>query len=70
MKGIKIVEITIPNELVLKKINSTPALKRLSRLELSVGKNVENVNHYQFSEMMRMFPIIDCRIVEIESVKR
>ena len=65
MRNVKTVKITIPNERVLKRINSTPALNRLSRLVLRVGENVENVNHYQFAEQMRMFPIAGAKIEEV-----
>ena len=64
-QNVKTVKITIPNEIVLKRINSTPALNRLSRLILKVGENVENVNHFQFAEQMRMFPIAGVKIEEI-----
>ena len=63
--NVKKVEITVPNETILKRINSTPTLKRLSRLTLKVGSNIETVNHYQYSEMMRMFPIVGCEITEL-----
>ena len=61
--NIKTVKIVIPNENILKRINSTPTLKRLSKLNLMVGENIENVNHYQFSEMQRMYPIIGVEII-------
>lgn len=64
-QNIKTVKITIPNEIILKKIISTPALNRLSRLILKVGENIENVNHFQFAEQMRMFPIAGVKIEEI-----
>lgn len=64
-KNVKTVKITIPNEIVLKRINSTPTLNRLSRLILKVGENVENVNHFQFAEQMRMFPIAGVKIEQI-----
>ena len=64
-KNIKQVKIVIPNETILKRVNSTPALKRLSRLNLVVGENFENVNHYQFSEMKRMYPILNIKITEL-----
>lgn len=64
-RNIKTVKITIPNESVLKKINSTPTLKRLSRLTLKVGENIERVNHYQFSELKRMFPIAGAYVEEV-----
>ena len=49
----------------LKKINNTPALKNLSRLILRVGENLENVNHFQFNEQMRMFPLAGAKIEEV-----
>ena len=64
-RNVKTVKITIPNEMVLKRINSTPALNRLSRLILKVGENLENVNHYQFAQQMRMFPIAGAKIEEV-----
>ena len=42
-QNVKTVKITIPNEIVLKRINSTPSLNRLSRLILKVGENVDVV---------------------------
>ena len=63
--NIKQVKIVIPNEVILKRVNSTPTLKRLSKLNLVVGENTENVNHYQFSEMKRMYPILGIDIVEL-----
>ena len=64
-KNVKTVKITIPNEIVLKRINSTPALNRLSRLILKVGENTEKVNHFQFAEQMRMFPVAGAKIKEV-----
>jgi len=63
--NIKQVKIVIPNEVILKRVNSTPTLKRLSKLNLVVGENTENVNHYQFSEMKRMYPILGIDIIEL-----
>jgi hypothetical protein len=64
-QNVKTIKIIVPNEEVLKKINNTPTLKNLSRLVLNVGENIERVNHYQFSQIMRMFPIVGCNISEI-----
>lgn len=66
-RNVKTVKITIPSERILQRINSTPALNRLSRLKLKVGENIENVNHYQFSEMRRMFPILGVEVEEVKS---
>ncbi len=63
--NVKTVKITIPNDVILKKINSTPALSRLTRLHLVVGENIEKVNHSQFSQLLRMFPIAGCQVVEV-----
>lgn len=64
-KNVKTVKITIPSDVVLKRINSTPTLSRLSKLVLNVGENIEKVNHFQFAEQMRMFPIVGVKIIEI-----
>ena len=65
-KNVKTVKITIPNEQLLRKINSTPSLNRLSRLALKVGENIENVNHAQFADMVRIYPLIGVTVEEIE----
>lgn len=64
-KNIKKVNITIPNEKILKRVNSTPTFSRLSRLKLKVGENVENVNHRQYADMNRLYPIIGVSVEEI-----
>lgn len=63
--NIKQVKIVIPNDIILKRVNSTPTLKRISRLNLVVGENIESVNHFQFSEMQRMYPILGIEITEL-----
>ena len=50
----------------MKRINSTPALNRLSRLALKVGANIENVNHAQFADMVRLYPILGVTVEEIK----
>jgi hypothetical protein len=64
-KNIKTVRITIPDEKILKRVNSTPTFSRLSRLKLKVGENIENVNFKQFSDMVRLFPLINVTVEEI-----
>lgn len=64
-KNIITVRIIVPNEIVLNRINSTPALSKLSRVQLKVGSNLEYVNHFQYSEQMRMFPVCGCKIEKI-----
>jgi hypothetical protein len=65
-RNIKIIKIIIPNEVILNKIDNTPALRQLSRLRLQVGDNIERVNHYQFSQILRMFPIAGAQVIELE----
>jgi len=64
-RNIKIVRIIVPNEQILKKINSTPTFDRLSRLNLHVGENIENVNHKQYADMLRLYPLIGVTIEEV-----
>jgi hypothetical protein len=64
-KNTKTVKIIIPNNQVLNRINSTPALSKLSKLKLVVGENIEVVNHFQYAEQLRMFPILNVKIEEI-----
>lgn len=64
-KNTKTVKIIIPNNQVLNRINNTPALSKLSKLKLVVGENIEVVNHFQYTEQLRMFPILNVKIEEI-----
>ena len=63
--NVKTICITVPNEAILKRLNSTPTLRNATRLSLKVGDNIERVNHFQFSKMMRMYPLVGCEIKEI-----
>lgn len=65
VRNIKTVKITIPNEQILKRLNSTPTFNRLSRLKLQVGENIENVNHAQFADMVRLYPLIGVTVEEV-----
>lgn len=56
-RNIKTIKLYIPNELILKKIKSTPTLNQWFRNELKVGDNIENVNHVQFHNIMRLFSL-------------
>lgn len=67
--NVKTVKIVIPNEAILNRINSTPTLKKLSRLDLVVGENTERVNYFQFSQMSRLSPSIGVTIFEIKENK-
>ena len=69
-KNIKTVKIIVPNEMARKKANNVPTFKRLSRQQLKVGENIENVNHAQFADMKRLYPMIDISIEEIKLTKK
>jgi hypothetical protein len=61
----KNISITVPNELILKRLKNTPTFNRLSRLNLKVGINFETVNFKQFADMQRLYPLINVEIKEI-----
>ena len=61
----KKVNINVPNEQILKRLNSTPTFNRLSRLVLKVGDNAETVNHKQYSDMVRLYPLINVTVTEL-----
>ena len=65
VRNIKTVKITVPNEQILKKLNSTPTFNRLSRVKLQVGENTENVNHSQFADMVRLYPLVGVTVEEL-----
>lgn len=65
MKNTKKVNINVPNEQILKRLNSTPTLSRLSRLNLQVGDNIETVNHKQYADMVRLYPLINITVTEL-----
>lgn len=65
VRNLKTVKITVPNERILKKLNSTPTFNRLSRLKLQVGENTENVNNKQFADMTRLYPLIGVTVEEV-----
>jgi len=64
MKNKKQITIDVPNEQILKRLKSTPTFNRLSRLSLKVGKNTEIVNHKQYADMLRLYPLIDVKVYE------
>lgn len=65
--NVKTVKITIPNEQILRRINSTPTFSRLSRLKLKVGDNIERVNHKQYSDMVRLYPLLNVTVQELDN---
>lgn len=62
MKNTKKIVLEIPNEKVLKLINSTPSLRRLFTGTLKVGWNDQIVNHKQFFDITRTVGVIGCRV--------
>lgn len=64
-RNVKTVKITVPDEISLKKVTTIPTFNRLSRLKLKIGDNIETVNHQQFSDMVRLYPIAGVKIEEI-----
>jgi len=63
--NIKTFKITVPDEQILKRLNSTPTFNRLSRLKLQVGENIENVNHAQFADMVRLYSLIGVTVEDV-----
>lgn len=63
-RNVKTVIIEIPNAQILKRLNSTPTFSRLSKLNLQVGKNRENVNHKTYSDMLRLYPLLGVWVYE------
>jgi hypothetical protein len=57
MKNTINVKISIPNEMVLKRLLFTPVFQRLTKIKLKLGDNFETVNHFQYSEQVRLFTI-------------
>ena len=64
-KNVKEISINIPNEQILKRVMSTPTLNRLVRTELKVGQNIERVNHKQYSDIVRLYPMLGIEINEL-----
>jgi hypothetical protein len=54
-KNVKTIKLYIPNIYILKRIKTTPALNQWFRSDLKVGDNIENVNHVQFHNIMKLF---------------
>ena len=61
----KQIVIYIPNDIILKRLVTTPTFNRLSRQKLKVGENIETVNMKQYSDMVRLYPIIGVSVREI-----
>jgi hypothetical protein len=54
-RNIKTIKLYIPNIHILKRIKTTPSLNQWFRSDLKVGDNIENVNHVQFHNIMKLF---------------
>lgn len=52
--NVKIITVTVPLEAYAKRINSTPALRRMFQNDLTVGDNIIHCNHAQYANITRM----------------
>jgi hypothetical protein len=57
-RNIKTIVINIQNDIYLNRINNTPTIKKLFKDNLVVGNNILNVNHFNYSEIVRMQGIL------------
>ena len=57
-RNVKTIIINVPNDIYLNRINTTPALKRLFNTSLVVGNNNLNVNHFNYSDIVRLAGIL------------
>jgi hypothetical protein len=69
MRNVKTVRIFIPNTNILYRIINTPTFNRLFRTTPIVGENLEFVNHQQFADMNRLFPIIGISFEEVKYIQ-
>lgn len=53
-RNVKTIIVNVPSEAHLSIINNTFALKTLFRESLNVGNNILSVNHFNYSEIIRM----------------
>ena len=61
------VKISIPNEIVLNRLRTTPTFQRLTRISLKLGENFETVNHFQYSEQVRLFTIAGAVVEKVNN---
>jgi hypothetical protein len=66
-RNVKTVKIIVPDQAALRLAKTTPVFKQLTRLDLKVGENIENVNHKQFYDMQRMYPMIRIEVEEVDN---
>lgn len=69
-RNVKTVKITVPDQAALRLAKTTPVFKQLTRLDLKVGENIENVNHKQFYDMQRMYPMIRIEVEEVKNTSK
>lgn len=53
-RNVKTIIVNVPSEAHLSIISNTFALKTLFRESLNVGNNILSVNHFNYSEIIRM----------------
>ena len=63
--NVKTVLIQIDCPKILKRANNTPTFQRLTRNPLKIGANKERVNHKQYSDMLRLYPLLGIEVTEI-----
>lgn len=65
MKNTKKIKYVIDHPKRVKLFNSTPAFRELVRKDAKLGENIETVNHYQYSQILKMFPRLNIQVSEI-----
>lgn len=65
MKNTKKIKYVIDHPKRVKRFNSTPAFRELVRKDAQLGENIEVVNHYQYSQILKMFPSLNIKVTEI-----
>lgn len=63
-KNIKTVTFEVSNVSILRRINSTPTFRNLLKSDVTIGTNTVKVNHYTFSSMQRLFPLLGIEVIE------
>lgn len=63
-RNVKTVTFEVSNESILRRINNTPTFRNLLKSDAVLGTNFANVNHYTFSSMQRLFPLLGIEVIE------
>ena len=66
MQNLKKIQVTVESEEVARLINSTPAFNKILRQPVKVGTIEERVNHWQYSQALRMLPIVGAKVTELK----